>query len=69
MATGTIVTTETKDRAGERTTEAQDNMSQSSLQYAFFFFKFLLLFSILNVYFQEIYHNGNEQPLPSLSMK
>ena len=37
--------------------------------FSFFFFKFLLLFFLLNVYFQEIYHNGNEQPLPSLSTK
>ena len=34
------------------------------LNFYFFFFFFLL-----NVYFQEIYHDGNEQPLPPLSTK
>ena len=64
-ATGTIVTMQTKDRAGERTTEAQ------TFSMFFFSFKFLLLFFffLLNVYFQEIYHDGNEQPLPPLSTK
>ena len=31
------------------------------------FFKNLLLFSLLNVYLQQTYHNGNEWPLLSLS--
>ena len=71
MATGTIITMETKDRAGERTTEAQDTtyLDQAFSMFFFFFFFFLLLFLILNVYFQEIYHNGNKRPLPSLSTK
>ena len=59
MATGTIVMMQMKDRA---------QRLKPSVCF-FFSFKFLLLFLILNVYFQEIYHDGNDHPLPSLSTK
>ena len=61
MATGTIVMMQMKDRA---------QRLKPSVCFFFFFQIFTsFFFFILNVYFQEIYHNGNEWPLPPLSIK
>ena len=54
-----------KRRIGQGRGQQRLETQHVSIKPSVCFFFFLLL----NVYFQEIYHDGNEQPLPSLSMK